>query len=258
LTALVNIALVLILSQDTTAPPSWADTAEAEFGAMNYDRSITIYDSLLTSSSDSALILWKLARSWVCAGDIAPHSERIRYYTEAEGFAAGSVNADSLSSEGHTWLAASIGNIAMYEGGKTKIQLCRTVKKEIDRALELNPKNALAYSILGSFYKALGDVSWLERRLAGLFLGGLPDGGYEESEAAFRKAIGLAPEVIRNHFELAKVYMLQDRDEEAFVEFQRALWLPNHIGMDCEMQQSAVELLEELREKHPREFRKAE
>ena len=253
----IHIAFVFLLRQDTAVISSPIDTADAEFEAMNYGRSILIYDSLLTSSRDSAAILWKLARSWVCAGDIAPRSERIQFYTEAQDFAARAVKADSLSSDSHTWLAASIGNIAMYEGGKTKIHLCRTVKKEIDRALEFNPGNALAYSILGSFYKALGDVSWFERRLAGIFLGGLPDGGYEESEAAFRKAITLAPGVIRNHYELGKVYMQEDRDGEAFIEFQRALYLPMHIGMDCEMQQSAAQLLEELKEKHPRDFREA-
>jgi len=245
----LHIVLTLLVFQipaDSSSP-----VADLEFASMNYGRARVIYDSLLANSKDSAIVLWKLARACICEGDISSPQKKIRLYGEAQRFAVRSVRADSLSSDGHTWLAASIGNIAMFEGGKKKIQLCHVIKREIDRALALNPNNALAYSILGSFYKALGDVTWIERQLAAIFLGELPDGGYDESVIAFKRAIELAPNVIRNHYELGKVYMLEGKDGEAMMEIRRALSLPIRIGMDREMQRSAAELIEGLKQKHP-------
>jgi len=254
LTGLLNIVLTLLAFQSLPDSSSSIAVADREFASFDYASARAIYDSILTTSNDSAVVLWKLARTSICEGDISSPQKKIELYTEAKKLAERSVRADSLNSDSHTWLAASIGNIAMFEGGKTKVRLCRVIKREIDRALVLNPKNALAYSILGSFYKALGDVSWIEKQLANIFLGGLPDGGYDESVIAFQKAIELAPDVIRNHHELGKVYLLQERENEAMAEFQQTLSMPIRIGMDCEMQHSAQKLIEELKQNHPHEF----
>jgi tetratricopeptide (TPR) repeat protein len=255
LTGLLNILLTLLALQSPPDSSSPVETADREFASLNYSGARTIYDSILATSRDSAIVLWKLARVCIFEGDVSSPAKKIKLYAEAKGFANRSVRADSLSSNGHAWLAASIGNIAMFEGGKTKVQLCHAIKREIDRALVLNPGNPLAYSILGSFYKALGDVSWIEKQLATIFLGGLPDGGYDESVIAFKKAIELAPDVVRNHYELGKVYMLQDKDGEAMVEFQYTVSLPIGIAMDCEMQRSAHKIIEELKQGHPEDFR---
>lgn len=248
---MLNIVLTLLAFQTPADSLSPITIADREFGSLNYVRARAIYDSILATSKDSAVILWKLARASIFEGDISVPQKKIRLYSQARIYARRSVRADSLSSNGHAWLAASIGNVAMFEGGKTKVQLCHVIKREIDRALELNPDNPTAYSILGSFYKALGDVSWIEKQLASIFLGGLPDGGYDESAIAFKRAIELDPDVVRNHYELGKVYMLQDKDSEAMMEFQKTLSLPVRAAMDCEMQVSAVILVDELKQKHP-------
>jgi tetratricopeptide (TPR) repeat protein len=252
---MLTAVLALLAFQSPPDSVSPVAIADREFALQNYFRSRVIYASMLSTSKDSAVVLWKLARACICEGDISSPEMKIKLYYQAKGFADRSVRADSLSSDGHVWRAISTGDIAMYEGGETKVQLCRVVKREIDRALALNVNNPLAYSILGSFYKALGDVSWIEKQLAYVFLGGLPDGGYDESVAAFKKSIALAPDVIRNHYELGKVYMSQDEDAMAKREFQRTLLLPIVVGMDREMQRSAIALLKELRQKHPDQAR---
>jgi tetratricopeptide (TPR) repeat protein len=134
----------------------------------------------------------------------------------------------------------------MFEGGKTKVQLCNVIKQELDCSINLNPFDDIAYSILGSFYMALGNVSWFERQLASIFLGNLPEGGYEESESALKKAIALAPGVIRHHFELAELYMGQDRHREALEEFQLVIRLPVLLASDERTRLSAAGLIENL------------
>jgi tetratricopeptide (TPR) repeat protein len=239
---LVGILLLVI----PASPPSSLERGDQEFARINYPLAGAIYDSVLTTSVDSADALWRLARVYVCMADVSPDDEKLDLYRQAEVFAQRCIRADSMKSEGHTWRAAALGNIAMFEGGKTKVKLCYVIKNELDCSISLNPDDDIAYSILGSFYMALGNVSWIERQLAAIFLGSLPEGGYDESESALRKAITLAPGAIRHHFELGDLYMQQDRNQEALEEFQKVVSLPVRLASDERTQHSAVELIKNL------------
>lgn len=219
---------------------------DQEFARINYPGAVALYTAALAATPDSAGVLWRLARVYVCMGDIAPGDRKHEIYQQADTFAQRCIRADSTRSEGHTWRAAALGNIAMFEGGKTKVQLTHVIKRELDAAIALDAGNDIAYSILGSFYLAIGNVSWIERQLAAIFLGSLPEGGYPEAEQALKKAIALAPAVIRHHFELGRVYMETDRPQEAVEEFRRAMGLPVQLGSDSRTQDSARKLVEEL------------
>jgi tetratricopeptide (TPR) repeat protein len=222
------------------------ERGDQEFARRNYPLALAVYDSVLTTSSDSASVLWRLARVYVCLADVAPEGRQLELYRRAEAYAVRSISSDSTKSEGHSWRAAALGNVAMFEGSKTKVRLCTVIKQELGRAIELNPRDDIAFSILGSFYKTLGNVSWLERQLATLFLGGLPEGGYDESERALRQAIALAPRVIRHHFELGTLYKELDRSEEALEEFRQVLSLPLLLASDAARQLSAAQFVKEL------------
>jgi len=102
--------------------------------------------------------------------------ERLGLDRRDEAYAARSIASDSARSEGHTWWAAVLGSMAVFEGSKAKVRLCTVIKQEFDRAIELNPRDDVTDSILGSFYMILGNASWLERRLESIFLGALPEG----------------------------------------------------------------------------------
>jgi len=230
MTPIVGVLLVLTLADGDTA-----------FQRIDYRSAAAIYDSVLTTSADPAAVLWRLARLYVCMADVAPEESRDDIYREAENYARRSILADSSVGQAHTWLAAALGNLAMREGARTKVMLCREIKAELDRAIILDPGDDIAYSILGSFYLALGNVSWIERQLAAIFLGGLPQGGLEESEQALRKAIALAPGVVRHHFELGRVYLAEDRKEEARHEFEQSASLPATLASDHHTQASARE-----------------
>ena len=244
---MTNAFIGLVLFVVPVSLPSSLTRGDQEFSRINYPLAEAIYDSALTSSTDSADVLWRLARVYVCMADVAPRDQKLDLYRQAEAFAHRCISSDSTKSEGHTWRAAALGNIAMFEGSKTKIRLCYEIKQELERSIRLNPTDDIAHSILGSFYMALGNVGWIERQLAAVFHGSLPDGGYEESEAALRRAIALAPNVIRHHFELGDLYMQQDRDREALAEFQWVVALPVLLASDERTQHNAARLIKDLR-----------
>ena len=250
--ALLILALGLLLGATLFIRPSldpgYVYPGDEEFVLIDYPAAVEKYDSLYARASGDPRLFWRMARVYVCMGDVAPRSGRRELYELAEGYARECIRLDSTIAEGHTWRAAALGNIAMFEGSERKIELTNQIRFELDYALRLNPRDDIAYSILGSFYRALGNVSWFERQLAGLFLGGLPDGGYEESEQALRHAIEIAPDVTRHHFELGLLHLNWDRPADARRSFERAASLPVQVARDSSRQRRARKWAASLKE----------
>lgn len=203
-------------------------TGDQLFWDMKYVEAIAQYQQVPTNAEAE----WKMARAYICLGDISSAEKKKQHYYKAVDAARRCLKLSDSNSNGHTWLGAGLGNIAMYEGSRTKIKLCTEIKQEVERAIALNPKDDIAFSILGSFYRELGNISWFERTLANAFLGSLPKGGYAESEIAFKKAIALSPKVIRHWYELGILYRYLGKNQLAKQAFQTAQELPVQLASD--------------------------
>jgi tetratricopeptide (TPR) repeat protein len=142
------------------------------------------------------------------------------------------VAVDSLSAAGHTWLAGALGYLALEAGMSQQLSLSQELHREALRAIELDARNDAAYSILGSFYRALGNAGWLKRALASLFVGSVPEGGFEESESMLKKASELAPDVMRHKYELGILYLDTGRDDLAREVLEQAALLPVKTAID--------------------------
>jgi tetratricopeptide (TPR) repeat protein len=219
------------------------------FERIEYPAAIARYEEALAGHPVEPDLLWRLARVCVCTAEVAEGDARGKLLSQAERYARGCIAADSMKGEGHTWLAGALGYIALEEGTERKLALSRELQREAERAIELNPGDDAAYSILGSFYRALGNVSWLERALASLFVGSVPRGGYAEAESALKKAIAIAPEIMRHHYELGILYIDMGRREEARGALEKAATLAVRTAIDRPRLEKIRELLagQELR-----------
>jgi tetratricopeptide (TPR) repeat protein len=226
------VAILLAAGIGVSAPPEQIVSGDSAFTQLRYTEAREQYLGELRTAPRNAAVLWRMARLMNVSAGTTTGEEKHDGYREAERYARECVAADSTVAEGHTWLAVSLGNLAMFEGSKAKIRLANEIKRELDRALVLNPNDDIAYSILGSFYRALGNVSWIERQLAAVFLGTLPSGGFPEAEAALKHAIALAPGVLRHRYELGLLYADWGKDEDARRELQECLRLPPLLASD--------------------------
>ncbi len=231
-------------------PPANVSIGDAAFFRIDYPTAIAAYEAELQSYPDDSELLWRLARVYVCEGEVKENGEGEKHFREAETFARRCITLAPDKPEGHTWLAATLGYLALNAGMKEQIRLTNELHSEIDKALALNPDDDAAYSIRGSFYRALGNVSWFERQLASMFLGTLPEGGFEEGEVALKKAISLAPDVMRHHYELGVLYLDWDRKDEARRVLEFAATLPVRVAIDRPRLQKIRELLASLQSSH--------
>jgi tetratricopeptide (TPR) repeat protein len=228
--------------------------ADKAFVAIDYELADSLYKQAYAIDSTNANLHWKMARLYVCIGDgINPlqKDKRAPYYHKAVEFARKSIALNDQNSDAYTWFAAALGVSAENSSSKEQIKHANEIKSAIDKALALNPNDDVAYSILGSFYHSVSDIGWFERVFANTFLGSVPDGSFELSEKAFRKAIELDSTIIRHYYEFALLYMDWGKPKKALTLLKQAQDLPVKMKNDRrrkrEMKQMIAELEDQLR-----------
>ena len=213
---------------------------------MEYEAAIDAYVHDLSRDTSNPEIMWKLARVYVCMGEVTESKDATTFYRKAESTARRCVELDSSSSEGHTWLAGALGYLALESGVGDQVNLSRELNAELEKALRFNPRNDAAYSIKGSFHRALGNISWFQRQIASIFVGSVPQGGYEEAEKALRLAIALAPDIMRHQYELGVLYLDMGREDEAKSVLEHAATLPVKVAIDSARVKKIEILLRDL------------
>jgi len=235
------IAFFLLISGESEGLLTSADAA---FFRIAYPEATSLYETAVLSAPQDPQLLWRLARVYVCRAEVEEdETQRRPLLQQAEHYARRCIAADPSLHEGHTWLAAALGYKALDAGVGEQVQISREILVETDRAISLDPSDDAAYSIRGSFYRALGNVGWFKRSLAVLLLGDVPSGGFPEAEAALKTAIGLAPSIMRHHYELGILYLDWDRTDDAREALQRAAALEIRTAIDRPRKEKALKLL---------------
>lgn len=207
---------------------------------VNYSRASEI-DSL------NYEVLWKLARAYVDVGMALPSKEQPQYYTLGEKLARRCARLYPDSANGYFFLAVALGRVALYEGGKRKIQIAKEVKAAAERALQADPKHDGALHVLGRWNYELADLNFIERTVAKIVFGGLPTGAsYEQAEKYFTQAVTLSPEKPTHHFELARTLLKLGRNADARQHLEQCITLPEVFWDDAQHKLAARKLLEQL------------
>ena len=120
------------------------------------------------------------------------------------------------------------------------------IKDALDKALELNPHNDLAWHVLGRWYKELAEVDPLRRALAQAAFGALPAATFEEAATCFEKAIQLNPNRPIHYIELGSVYAQMGRKDEARHLIAKGLGMPDTEKDDPETKREGEQLLAKL------------
>lgn len=226
--------------------------ADSAFYAMNYEAADSLYTSVLETDAGNPAANWKLARLYISMGEALPPEkpeERQPYYEKAVLHAEASIKNNENIADGHTWLAASLGVLADNVGPREKIKRANIIRSELDRALELNPNDDVALSILGSFNREIADMGWFEKVFAKTFLGSLPEGSREEAEKMLKQAIAINPRVIRHYYELGKLYRDMKRYPEAVEVLNKALTKPVLMKSDKRRLKNIRKLIKKLSKK---------
>ena len=202
----------------------------------------------LQTGPDSARadVLWRMARAKGNLGENAEdNDQKATWYRAALENAQAAVEADSANAEAWVTQAIAAGRVGLEAGNKEKVELSREVKESVDRAIELDPENTLAYHVRGRWNYEVASLGFFSRAALKLAYGGLPDASYESAVEDFKQAIALEDQVV-HHLELGKTYQKLDDASRAKDEFERALALETTYPDDARYKEEAEERLAEL------------
>ena len=146
---------------------------------------------------------WRLARLSYYLGDREKdYAKKATLFQSGADAAKRAVALNDKRVEGHFWLAANQGEYADLKGALQSLGLVRTIRREFEAALAINP----AYEN-GAIYSALGQIDLNLPRL----VGGNEKRGIERLEDGLK----IGPDNAELKVTLAEVYQKKGRIEEA-------------------------------------------
>jgi tetratricopeptide (TPR) repeat protein len=237
---------ISLFAQDASQYIVMGDSAYAKFEnpvALKY------YSDAMKADSNSYEAAWKLSRAFVDVGeDLTDKEQRKEYFQNGEAYARKAISIDSIGSKGHLYLSIALGRVALDAGKKEQVRLSKEIKVEVDKALQLDPNDDIAWHVLGRWNRKMATLGWIQRKFANIFLGGVPkDASLENAEKDFQKAIQLNPGHINHYLELGITYEEMDKKEEAKKQFEEVLSLPKTSADDDRYKEEAKEYLRKLK-----------
>jgi len=144
-------------------------------------------------------------------------------------------------------VAISYGKLLPLVGTQEQITDSRIIKTAVEKVLEVDTNNDLAWQVLGRWYLGFAEVSPLKRAMAQMVYGKLPPANFEDAVRCFEKAIALNPNRLMHYIELGHTYADMGRPAEARKFISKGLGMPNTEKDDAEFKEKGRELLASLR-----------
>ena len=199
--------------------------------------------------------LWKAARGIVDVSDLitgtdkASKEKRRTMYNDAVSYAKRAVAANPNDTWGHFIYSSAMGNKALLMSTKDQIDASKRIRAEIDKAIELDATNDLAYHALGRWHRRMAEIGGAKRFFGGLIYGSIPKGSFDEAVKAFQKAIELKPDYVNHHIELARTYMAMSKFDLAVPEYQKTIDMPMSSSKDKDLKAEAAVEIEKAKRK---------
>jgi tetratricopeptide (TPR) repeat protein len=178
--------------------------------------------------------------------DASSNPEKLRLGGIALGYGQSAAALAPNDSDAQLSPAITYGKMLPLQGSKEQVDASPCIKAATDRAIRLDPRNDVAWHVLGRWHQALANVSGLKRALGGLIYGKLPTTTNEAAVDCFEKAIAINPNRLRNYIELGRTYAQMGKNAEARLFIEKGLSMPNTEHDDPELKQRGRDSLAKL------------
>jgi len=186
--------------------------------------------------NERCLYLW--SRIHVQKGDMADcRAWKLECFTRARAIAETLMTLNPDNANAHVWWAVAHGRVGQTRGVLNSLFMIPALKREANRAMELDPANATIYDVLGVFHYEVP---------------GFAGGDIRKSVEYLTKGIELDPNYSLLHLDLAKTYIALKRWSDARDQLQAVLATENPTyPADTELDDKpdATKLLEGIKNK---------
>jgi tetratricopeptide (TPR) repeat protein len=237
LTALVFVAAASGLGQTAAEQIQMGNDA---YAAFDDQKALEHYKEALKLEPENFEALWKASRGLVDIADAiegkgkAVDAEKMKLYSEATTLARKAVAVNPNDSMAYFSVSAAIGKKVLLQGKKEQINASKEVKEIIDKAIELDPDNDLAWHALGRWHRRMDEIGGAKRFFGSIVYGSIPKGSFAESEKALEKAIEINPDYGNHYLELGRTLLALKKKDKAAEAFEKCIDLPVTTSK-CEM-----------------------
>jgi tetratricopeptide (TPR) repeat protein len=176
----------------------------------------------------------------------APAEAQKNLLDRATACARRAVEIDPTNSTAHASLAVCYAKACSFADIKGEVTYSRMFKTEAETAIGLNPREDVAYYLLGCWHYNVTNIGLLSRAYVNIVYGGFPSASNEKAVANFKKAIALAPGRAFYHAGLAKAYKTMGQTDSAQAEFKKCVALKPLDRNDRDAQQDASKELNSM------------
>lgn len=142
--------------------------------------------------------------------------------------------------------AISYGKLMPFQSLKEQAQESRYIKEGAEKAIKLDPRNDLAWHVLGRFHMVLASVTGIKRAMAQFLFGELPAASNEDAVKCFKKAIEINPNRLMHYIELGETYAQMGQAADARLFLTQGLAMPDVDKEDPEIKRHGRETLAKL------------
>lgn len=192
-------------------------------------------------------VLWRLSRSYVDIGEHLPSNtdaekqKQLELYQKALDYAEKAVLAKPTASEGYVRRAIANGRVALFKGVWSAIDYVKQVKADCEKAIAINPNDAVAYYVLGRTHAKLCEKPKIVRWPLGLAWANM-----EEAIKNYEKALSLRGNFIMYRLDAARAYIEEGEKTKAKEYLIAISAYPKQDEDDDQYRKEAKELLEKL------------
>lgn len=255
MTQLLALLLVVLplgriaVAQDPEWKADLVSSGDSAYAAFDNKQALDLYMEAFEQDTSFAVHL-RLSRTHYDYGlDLLAQSEESlarTHFEQSVEHANYLVDSHPDSAKSHFMLAATLGNIAQFESGQGKADIGRQVEEHSRQAISLDSTWAYPYVSLGIYFRELSRLSWLERTLARVFYGKVPDISENEVLDMLLHAAKIKPNFAFLHHELAMTYLLYEREDEAMEHLSILVSLAPETSQDVRNQENARRLMAEM------------
>ena len=200
------------------------DVHDARF---EFDKALEFYLPAEKLQPANTKLLVRISRQYALRMNDLPNKEdKIASCRKGLAYAERAVASNPDDCDSNLSLAICLGKLTPYLGAKESVEASRRIKIAAEKAVKADPKNDLAWQLLGRWHQELANIGIATRALAKIIYGGLPAASNEEAVKCFQKAIALNPKRLLHVVELGRTYAMMGQEENARKYLKQGLAMP--------------------------------
>ena len=187
---------------------------------------LQIYDTIQQTQTNSAAGMCTLSRCYCDLTYLTNSTDAQKdLVTRALGCAKQAVADDPSNATAHASLAVCYAKSCNFADIKTELAYSRLFKEEAEKAIALDPKQDVAYYLIGRWNYGIANAGFMARTYVKVIYGGLPQASFADAVTNFQKACAIAPNRILNHAGLAMAYDATGDKKSEIAELQKCCTL---------------------------------